>query len=201
MHIYSSNNNNNNNNNNINNNNNNNAQNIASSTSISTLERDRNNDNVKNASTIAIDNGNNTNRNYNGKGKSDDLTNPPKAFAPPNSHQEQRAPQSLPTAAKATNSTTKDNNLTNIPPKSSWIHSPILVRCAPSVPCSIDGIKCTPTSQLRVNVVPIPFETELFKGYAMIRIANLKGSPDDYFRKRARKMQVCVQGQFKNRTR
>jgi len=88
-----------------------------------------------------------------------------------------------------------------IPPPSSWIHSPLLIRCAPSVPCRIDGVRCTPTSQLRVNVVPIPFETSLFKGLAMIRIANLPDSPPSYFRGRSRKMQVCVQGSFKSRTR
>jgi hypothetical protein len=44
---------------------------------------------------------------------------------------------------------------------------------------------------------PIPFETSLFKGVAMIRIADISTSPTDYFAGKRRKMQVCVQGQFK----
>ena len=77
-------------------------------------------------------------------------------------------------------------NLTNTPPVDSWIHKPLLVRCAPNLPTKIDGVTCTPSSQLRVNGIPIPFETKLFKGIAMIRIANLDGSPKDYFTKRNR---------------
>merc|ERR1712070_429721 len=44
---------------------------------------------------------------------------------------------------------------------------------------------------------PIPFETPLFKGVAMIRIADLPSSPMDYFGGKRRKMQVAVQGKFK----
>jgi hypothetical protein len=89
---------------------------------------------------------------------------------------------------------------TKIPPPSTWIHSPLLIRCSPLTPHKIDGIECTPTSQLRVNKIPIPFETSLFKGVAMIRIANLPDSPPSYFKGRNRKMQVAIQGSFKNRT-
>jgi hypothetical protein len=88
-----------------------------------------------------------------------------------------------------------------IPPVSTWIHSPLLIRAAPTCPHSVDGIPCTLTSQLRVNNVPIPFETDLFVGSAMIRVANLPSSPINYFNKRNRKLQVAIQGKFKTRTR
>ena len=39
---------------------------------------------------------------------------------------------------------------------------------------------------------PIPFETSLFKGHAMIRIADISTSPADYFDGKRRKMQVCM---------
>mmetsp|Transcript_13285 Transcript_13285/g.27113 ORF Transcript_13285/g.27113 Transcript_13285/m.27113 type:complete len:287 (+) Transcript_13285:1965-2825(+) len=60
----------------------------------------------------------------------------------------------------------------------------------------------TPTSAygaLPINDAsrPIPFETRLFKGVAMIRIADLKTTPKAYFKGKRRKMQVCVQGKFK----
>jgi len=94
-----------------------------------------------------------------------------------------------------------DVDLTQVPPVSTWIHSPLLIRAAPHVPHKVDGIKCTATSQLRVNKVPIPFETDLFKGVAMIRVANLSDSPKGYFKGRNRKLQVAIQGQFKKKTR
>ena len=88
-----------------------------------------------------------------------------------------------------------------VPPLSTWIHSPLLIRAAPTAPTSVDGIPCTPTSQLRVNNIPIPFKTNLFTGKAMIRIANLESSPVSYFKGRNRKLQVAIQGKFTKRTR
>ena len=51
-----------------------------------------------------------------------------------------------------------------------------------------------------MNRVPIPFETSLFKGIAMIRVAGLPDS-GPYFAGRNRKLQVAIQGTFKSRTR
>jgi len=59
----------------------------------------------------------------------------------------------------------------------------------------MDGVSAY--GALPINAAPIPFETKLFKGHAMIRIADLGTSPADYFDGKRRKMQVCVQGQFK----
>ena len=42
-----------------------------------------------------------------------------------------------------------DVDLTQVPPVSKWIHSPLLIRAAPHVPHKVDGIKCTATSQVR----------------------------------------------------
>ena len=88
-----------------------------------------------------------------------------------------------------------------VPPVETWVHYPVLVRCAPNTPTRVGGILCTPSSQLRINNIPMPFETKLFKGTVMIRIANLADSPEDFFAGRNRKCQVAIQGQFKKRTR
>jgi len=102
-----------------------------------------------------------------------------------------------PTASKVPNAA----GVHTLPPVDTWCHSPILIRSAITAPTKIDGVPCTTFSQFRINNIPIPFETKLFKGVAMIRLANLPDSPSNYFSGRNRKCQVAIQGQFKKRTR
>mmetsp|Transcript_4835 Transcript_4835/g.6229 ORF Transcript_4835/g.6229 Transcript_4835/m.6229 type:complete len:728 (-) Transcript_4835:265-2448(-) len=86
-----------------------------------------------------------------------------------------------------------------LPPKSEWPDYPILVRCSEDVDMKIGFNNVSAYGALPINdeLHPIPFETNLFKGIAMIRIADLSTSPIDYFKGKRRKMQVCVQGKFK----
>ena len=86
-----------------------------------------------------------------------------------------------------------------LPPVSDWPDAPVLVRCSPDVPMEIYLAGKSAYGALPINdkSTPIPFETPLFKGHAMIRIADLPSSPADYFRGKRRKMQVAIQGKFK----
>jgi hypothetical protein len=81
-----------------------------------------------------------------------------------------------------------------LPPKSEWPDYPILVRCSEDTAMKIDLAGVSAYGALPINDAerPIPFETNLFKGVAMIRIADLKTSPLDYFTGKRRKMQVHV---------
>ena len=86
-----------------------------------------------------------------------------------------------------------------LPPVSEWPDLPVLVRCSPDVPMEVHLPGKSAYGALPINdkTSPIPFETPLFKGHAMIRIADLPSSPVDYFRGKRRKMQVAIQGRFK----
>lgn len=64
---------------------------------------------------------------------------------------------------------------------------PIHIRASPSV----HG-----TSVPIVNGVPVDFETSLFRGTAVVRIADLPDSDSEYFHNRKRKFQVAIQVKF-----
>jgi len=65
----------------------------------------------------------------------------------------------------------------------------------PAAPMAPDPIS------LCVNIAPYDFENRLFKGSLMVRLRNLDNTPQEYFQGRNRRMQVCLQGRFKRRTR
>jgi hypothetical protein len=49
-----------------------------------------------------------------------------------------------------------------------------------------------PLGSLPINHDPFAFETPLFKGHVMIRLADLPSSSADYFEGKKRKLQVCL---------
>ena len=102
-----------------------------------------------------------------------------------------------------------------LPSKETWPDYPLLFRnsghCAATI-TDAEGNVQDPYAALPINDpnTPIFFETRLFKGRALFRIDDLPPNPRpggrggsamaaDYFEGRKRKMQVCVQGQFKER--
>ncbi|CAM9188942.1 unnamed protein product [Scytosiphon promiscuus] len=90
--------------------------------------------------------------------------------------------------------------LASLPPEKEWPHHPIFVRLSPSVggQVRLDGQE--PNSSIPVNSddIAVPFETPLFKGRLLVRVAGLPGDgAQDYFRGKKRLMQCAVQGQFK----
>jgi hypothetical protein len=92
-----------------------------------------------------------------------------------------------------------DDGTKKLPPKMEWPDYPILVRCSEDVPMTIDlpGVSAYGALPINNAAQPIPFETNLFKGVAMIRIADISTTDHSYFDGKRRKMQVCVQGKFK----
>ncbi|CAM9289874.1 unnamed protein product [Ectocarpus fasciculatus] len=90
--------------------------------------------------------------------------------------------------------------LASLPPEKEWPHHPIFVRLSPSVgdQVRLDGHE--PNSSIPVNSddIAVPFETPLFKGRLLVRVAGLPGDgAQDYFRGKKRLMQCAVQGEFK----
>jgi len=89
-----------------------------------------------------------------------------------------------------------------LPPKP-WSDG-LLVRLAPEIDATLTGVEY-PTAALPLNnsSAPITFETALFKGAAIVRVADIPSSStqNDYFSGKKRKLQVCVQGVFKQRLR
>eukprot|EP00667_Euglena_gracilis_P009300 EG_transcript_9444 len=81
-----------------------------------------------------------------------------------------------------------------LPPPESWQHRPLLLRFPEQL--QGNGNVC---GQLPINSThPIPIETELFSGVAVVRIRNCPGAaPTSYFGGRLRTMQMAVQGRFK----
>jgi len=87
-----------------------------------------------------------------------------------------------------------------LPPVSTWKHAPMFFHADPNVVTLPDQIKCT--GQECPIGIPFEFETDLFKGLAMIRVRDLESSGDPssdkkYFQGRKRKNQILVQGKFK----
>jgi hypothetical protein len=102
-------------------------------------------------------------------------------------------------AAGASGGGAGDDGNKKLPPKAEWPDYPILVRCSEDVPMTIDlpGVSAYGALPINHAAQPIPFETNLFKGVAMIRIADIRTTDHSYFDGKRRKMQVCVQGKFK----
>jgi len=106
-----------------------------------------------------------------------------------------------------------------LPPKNLWPDYPLLVRFSQDVPSAritnpLTGADLDLRAPLPVNdpTQPIAFETDLFKGLAFFRIADLPPHPNfpgkdarggtnpiatDYFKGKRRKLQGCIQGKFK----
>lgn len=87
-----------------------------------------------------------------------------------------------------------------LPPASTWKHESMYFHADPSVVTLPDQNKCT--GQECPIGIPFDFESDLFKGQAMIRVRDLKSSCDvnsdkKYFHGRKRKNQIIVQGKFK----
>ena len=87
-------------------------------------------------------------------------------------------------------------------------HAPCLARWAPHAPrrCGLGGAPVDAGAALPLNTLSdddvLEFETALFRGRACVRVAGLPSSDARYFfAGRRRKMQVCIQGEFKQRVR
>jgi acylglycerol lipase len=76
-----------------------------------------------------------------------------------------------------------DEYRNELPPVEEWPDRPVIVRCSDDVPMEVHIPGKSAYGALPINdrTTPIPFETPLFKGVAMIRIADLPSSPMDYF--------------------
>jgi hypothetical protein len=107
-----------------------------------------------------------------------------------------------------------------LPPLEAWPDYPLLLRLSPDVYAAdptatlhdgATGEALDPRAALAINNAdsPIAFETELFNGEAVLRIADLPPNDSfpggrggsalagEYFAGKRRKMQVVVQGRFK----
>ncbi len=92
-----------------------------------------------------------------------------------------------------------DNVLAFLPPLSKWEQWPVLFRISPTGTSNISRQDCTdPFSPIRINGngVTVPFETPLFRGHVIIRMAGLPNA-EDYFHGRKRLTDFVVQGQFR----
>eukprot|EP00752_Nemacystus_decipiens_P009692 g8658.t2 len=90
--------------------------------------------------------------------------------------------------------------LASLPLIEDWPHHPIFVRLSPSVDGQVrlDGHAHNSSIPVNSEDVAVPFETPLFKGRLLVRVAGLPGDgAADYFRGKKRLMQCAVQGQFK----
>ncbi len=96
-----------------------------------------------------------------------------------------------------------DDVLAVLPPLSEWEQWPVMFRFSPSESSNVRRLDCTdPFSPIRINCndVSVPFETSLFCGRVIIRMAGLPGA-EDYFRGRKRLTDFVVQGQFRRTVR
>ena len=95
-------------------------------------------------------------------------------------------------------STSKNATTEVLPPVDSWPHRPLFLQTAKNT--IIEGLK---SSEHPCPVgVPFEFETDLFKGRALIRFRDLESSDNRhedraYFNGRKRLSQFIIQGQFK----
>mmetsp|Transcript_1307 Transcript_1307/g.2077 ORF Transcript_1307/g.2077 Transcript_1307/m.2077 type:complete len:335 (-) Transcript_1307:822-1826(-) len=92
-----------------------------------------------------------------------------------------------------------NNEDVKLPPVESWPHRPIFLSAHPHV--NVGGLELESPCPIGV---PFEFETELFKGRALIRIRGLKNSDDpmsddNYFSGRKRLSQFIIQGRFKKK--
>ncbi len=91
------------------------------------------------------------------------------------------------------------NELAFLQPLSEWEQWPVMFRISPSGSANNHRLDCTdPFSPIRINCndASVPFETPLFYGRVIIRMAGLPGA-EDYFRGRKRLTDFVVQGQFR----
>jgi len=98
-----------------------------------------------------------------------------------------------------------------LPPVSKWPDRPVIARGRPACTLQVTPRAATqyyPSApmppdpiSLCVNVAPYDFETPLFKGSLIVRVRGLPTTQEEYFAGRNRRMQVCLQGRFKRRTR
>ena len=109
-------------------------------------------------------------------------------------------------SSKLSSSTIKPSPLpqrhARLPPKP-WPDG-LLVRLAPEIDMNLTAASDhTSTLPLNNAAAPIAFETALFKGAAVVRVADIPSSSSqtDYFSGKKRKLKVCVQGVFKQRLR
>jgi len=109
-------------------------------------------------------------------------------------------------SSKSSSSTVKPSPLperhARLPPKP-WPDG-LLVRLAPDIDTNLIAAPGhASTLPLNNAAAPIAFETALFKGAAVVRVADIPSSSSqtDYFSGKKRKLQVCVQGIFKQRLR
>ena len=95
----------------------------------------------------------------------------------------QLASAALPTDSCSENFSVKDQYRNTLPPVERWPDRPVIVRCSDDADMEVHIPGKSAYGALPINdkTTPIPFETPLFKGVAMIRIADLKTSPLDYF--------------------
>ena len=90
----------------------------------------------------------------------------------------------------------------------SWPNNPIMIRMSDAMlPSSISESKKIEMSKIiqihkpgNPEASEIPFESDLFIGKAYIIIDGLADSPHSYFKRKNRKFQFVIQGQFKQRT-
>ena len=80
-----------------------------------------------------------------------------------------------------------------LPPLNEWPDRPVIVRCSEDLPMKINlpGKSAYGALPINDNKKPIPFETPLFKGVAMVRIADLPSSPIDYFGGKVSNSELC----------
>jgi len=93
----------------------------------------------------------------------------------------------------------------DLPPVSTWDHDPLFLQADSSVVILSNQKQSEGKHKKQQSCpigIPFEFESDLFKGQALIRIRNLENSHDvtsdkEYFRGRKRKNQVIIQGKFK----
>ncbi len=92
-----------------------------------------------------------------------------------------------------------DGALAFLPPLSEWEQWPVLFRISPTGTSNVSRLDCEdPFSPIRINCndVSVPFETPLFCGRVIIRLAGLPNA-EEYFHGRKRLTNLVVQGQFR----
>ncbi len=85
-----------------------------------------------------------------------------------------------------------------LPPPSEWEQWPVLFRISPIGIPNVSRLDCSdPFAPIRINDnVSVPFETPLFCGRVIIRMAGLPNA-EDYFHGRKRLTNLVIQGQFR----
>ncbi|CAM9550827.1 unnamed protein product, partial [Phaeothamnion confervicola] len=89
------------------------------------------------------------------------------------------------------------------PPAEEWPQAPLFVRLSPLIPrqSRLDGMPDFAHVAFNGEEMAVPFETAMFRGRVVMRVAGRGDSPRHYFEGRARLWQCCVQGEFKRECR